>query len=551
MLWLPVLVASLPTVAPPLQRGALATAAHVEPERLVLDGDPQEWAAGGADVVIDRPGQFVELSGRAGDELWSGPEDAALELWVGWNAADLIVGGVVRDQAADHDEVRWYQGDGIELFLGNGPRDGELELEGDWGPDDWQLMLAPNWPERTWGVYPRSGQTRGRVMGSAAGASHAGFGGVEVASVPIADGYRFEARVPWVNLAPLEVLAGRELAFNVALCDRDGAGPRPGTSLESYGTWTGERDLARVADRRGRLRLAPPGDEAAGGAHSGPPARTGRPLVFLGLAAVYGLALWTRRVWRRPRARLIGLAGAVVFVALAFGVAWLLRTSAENERATRRRELTVYWAGFEELLRAGALGHPEPAALVEDVEALLSGRGVAPVFPGPIAHLAPRGARLLGIERTARRGISFRPFALAEPEADDVDPASDPASPDPEALARAVDGAGAPPAEPSGPSSPGGAEGARAVAGASSERARPADGRGVLLGPGDELAIPLRGGAHRRCGAPGDAGRRPALFRDGRAGARALARAASPRVGPERARRAPPAGPAPRGGRPP
>ena len=145
--------------AGPLQSSApTATAAWVDPARLTIDGDRSEWAAGPAQVVIDRPEQFVELVGRGGAELWSGPEDCAVELWLGWNDSDWLVAGRVRDQAADHDEARWYHGDSLELFLNT------VDAQPRWGRDDWQLMLAPNWgqrPSAPGGSTPARARSRG------------------------------------------------------------------------------------------------------------------------------------------------------------------------------------------------------------------------------------------------------------------------------------------------------------------------------------------------------------------------------------------------------
>ena len=60
MLWI-----ALVGLAAPVPREALATAAWVEPHRLVLDGDPTEWATGGADVA-DRPARAVRGARRPG-----------------------------------------------------------------------------------------------------------------------------------------------------------------------------------------------------------------------------------------------------------------------------------------------------------------------------------------------------------------------------------------------------------------------------------------------------------------------------------------------------
>ena len=391
------------TEAPPVAR-----APYVAPDVLVIDGDPSEWRGPGpADVVIDRLIQFIALAGREPAELWTGPEDASVRLWVGWNEEDLVLAGEVWDEVTDHDLERWFHGDSLELFLNLEDREPE------WGSDDYQVMLAPNWRDRPWGVYPHSGQTRGGPL-----ASDAGFGGVEITCHPFEAGYRFEARIPWRNFGDWSPSSGDELPFNLAVCDRDGALGERGRPLHSYGTWTGERDIAIVADRRGTLVLE-------GGRSTGPDGREGvdaggrsglRPLLLVLLAGTYGLALLTRRVWRAARARRLGVAGVFGILALAVGIVGSARLSKQSEIDQRRAGLERYASSFEDLLRSGALGHPEPTALVEEVQMLLAGEGIAPVPPQRFDHLQPEGARHLSRERTTRRGIPYVPFSSGAEE---------------------------------------------------------------------------------------------------------------------------------------
>ena len=71
---------------------------------------------------------------------------------------------------------------------------------------------------------------------------------------------------------------------------------------------------------------------------------------------------------------------------------------------------------IEGVLRAGSLGHPEPEALVADVQALLAGRGVAPVFPGPMAHLAPDMIERLVVIDAAVPGLAGPAAYMLSPE---------------------------------------------------------------------------------------------------------------------------------------
>jgi DNA-binding NtrC family response regulator/GGDEF domain-containing protein/HAMP domain-containing protein len=388
-----------------------ARAVWVDPREVVIDGDSSEWRGDApAEVVIDRVEQFVVLTSREPRARWSGPDDASVQLWIGWNEQDLILGGLILDDVEDHDSERWFHGDSLELFVN--VRDREPQ----WGNDDYQVMLAPDWEERPWGVYPRSGQVHGSGT-----ASHGGFGGVEVASVPLLEGYRFEARIPWRNFDGYSPEAGAELPLNFAVCDRDGPQTGGGTPLDSYGTWTGESDIASYADRRGRLWLEGGGAVASERDEVDPAAgrASRRPLMLLLLGATYGLALFTRGFWRSSRARRVGVIAAAAVLAISAALAVAARVSREGELEERRAAVVGYWSEFDGVLSSGALGHPEPAELVADVETLLSGGSIGPRARASYAHLAPAGARSLPAERTTRRGIPFEPFERADESADD------------------------------------------------------------------------------------------------------------------------------------
>jgi transcriptional regulator with GAF, ATPase, and Fis domain len=390
--------------APPAPgaRGAHgAHAVYVDPHILVLDGDPAEWTAGtDPGVELSQREQLVRL-GPPVEEGWSGPQDASLNLWLGWNEQDLILGGVVFDDVADYDPSAWYRGDSLELFLNMEDRAPQ------WGRDDFQIMLAPDWPERPWGVYARD-VTNARTL-----LSDGGFGGVEVSAWPFDGGYRFEARIPWRNLTERSLRAQEKLPLNFALCDRDGRGRQ-----ESYLTWTGEADIALWADRRGELVLDPPTFEAAsGGAGSEEGPRLRWPsLMLVFLAGMYGVALATRRAWREPRARRRAITAALALLALAGGVAVAARVGSRQGSASIRAGVERSWSRFERLLASGALGHPEPAELLRSAQALLNGKSITPVLESTSIHLLPPG-NSLGPERaTELRALPYRPFLRATPK---------------------------------------------------------------------------------------------------------------------------------------
>ncbi|HVS19662.1 MAG TPA: sigma 54-interacting transcriptional regulator, partial [Planctomycetota bacterium] len=383
-----------PAVAQDAGTAAVARALWVDAAALTLDGDCGEWRGDGPPAVrIDSAAQLVALEGRAPSALWSGPQDASLSLWLGWTEEDLLLGGEVRDDVTDNDPAQWFRGDSLELFLGVGERTPS------WGAGDFQVMLAPDWPARPWGVYGHDASTPQTGDG--------GFGGVEVASQPFLGGYRFEVRLPWRNFAGYVPRAGAELLFDFALCDRDGRGRQ-----ESYGTWRGVEGLAAFADRRGILLLepAPAGRRSVGTAV----VREPRPrLLLLGLLALtYTLALVTRGVWRRPRAKLFGLVGAAALLAGTAGASFYARRTAESAASQRSEDLVAYWGRFESLVRSRALGHPEPQALVAMASDLLSGGSIAPLPSEGFVHLTPAGAELGPELATARRALPYRQILL-------------------------------------------------------------------------------------------------------------------------------------------
>ncbi len=371
---------------------ARARAVWVDPAKLVIDGDASEWRASDAPAVaIERDEQWVTLEGRAPTALWRGPEDAGVRLWLGWNATDLVVGGELRDDVAQHDAERWYLGDGIELFLST------VDVAPQWGPDDWQVMLAPSWPERPWGVYPREGQP-GRPDG--------GFGGVEVATSVMPGGVRFEARFPWRNFGRFVPQDDAELGFNVALCDRDQRG-----FLESYGTWTGEAEISQRPERRGTLVLEPR-PERAPAAAAATDEGGGRPYLLIGLAVLYGLALWSRSVWRDARARRKGLELAAAALAIAGVIAVSLVLLRQRDARERLAAIESYGDSVEALIASGVLGAPEPQELLRDLAALLEGESIPARPARDFLPLVPGGAQLGEARATQRRGLPFAPIEL-------------------------------------------------------------------------------------------------------------------------------------------
>ncbi len=375
-------------------RDRQASAIWVDPNTLRVDGDPSEWRAELAPLLIESSTQLVELPGRPRLENWSGPSDLSLRLWLGWNEQDLVLAGEVEDDAPnEHVDGAWYEGDSLELFLDLGARGPE------WDDLDWQIMLAPNWPERSWGVYARGQQVAGRER-----ERDAGFGGVEVVALERRGGYAFEARIPWRNLGPSPPRAGAVLGFNFALCDRDRAGV-----LENYVTWTGEGQLSTRAERRADLRLepAPSSKSASAAARDEQP---DRPYLLALLAVLYGVALATRRLWRGARARRLGAWTAALLLVASGAAAAASRLARAEAARTRAALVEAHWTEFERVASSGALGLGEPSELLANASALASGRSIAPPVQLAWRHLSPSGRDLGPQLRTPRRGAPYAPF---------------------------------------------------------------------------------------------------------------------------------------------
>jgi DNA-binding NtrC family response regulator/GGDEF domain-containing protein len=375
----------------------LAEALWVDPQPLVVDGDPSEWRGADSTVLaIERLEQFVRLPGRASRENWSGAADLSVRVWLGWNETDLLVGGEVLDDAPhEHVEPNWYEGDSLELFLDLGARDGP------WDALDWQIMLAPNWPERPWGVYPRGEQGAGRER-----ELDGGFGGVEVVAQELPGGYRFEARIPWRNLGAFTPAADARLGFNLAACDRDRAGV-----LENYATWTGESQLSAFPDRRTDLVLVgPAAPQVAAAAPDASPRALDRPYLLLALALLYGVALWSRGIWRRARARRIAAWTAAGLLVASVAVAAFSRLSRLRSVQERTDQIEAHWAEFESVAASGAMGVAQPSELLGAAQALAAGRSIAPPPRLAWRHLAPPERTLAPQRRTSSRGLPYEPF---------------------------------------------------------------------------------------------------------------------------------------------
>jgi hypothetical protein len=152
---------------------------------------------------------------------------------------------------------------------------------------------------------------------------------------------------------------------------------------------------------RGRAAATEPGAQQSFGARS---------LLLVALAGAYALALWTRRLWRSPRARRAAILAACVCSRarawLRVAARWIQQSRASEERV----ELEHYWTRFERLIASHVLGYPERSEFLATAQSLLANQAIAPVQATRMQHLAPANAHVGNVRATARRAIPYAPI---------------------------------------------------------------------------------------------------------------------------------------------
>jgi diguanylate cyclase (GGDEF)-like protein len=247
---------------------------------ITIDGDPGEWSDDAGMLEIREAWQSVPLVGTG--RTWDGPDDLSGTIWVAVTDRALVIGGRIRDDQLSPSAPRPWEGDAVEVFFDVDLTDSNTEYD----DDDYQLILSPLLSLNRW-TFVRVGnrtaiQDRGadgiRVAGQE---THDAEGNV--------DGYTFEAWLPLLNFPRLQVAAGREMGFNIALVDAES-----GPGQKAYLTWNGQSRLTDSPERFGRLRFE---DALQAEARATAPSVVGvwRPLLIVfGALALLGLGFLLR-----------------------------------------------------------------------------------------------------------------------------------------------------------------------------------------------------------------------------------------------------------------
>ncbi|MEN8150985.1 MAG: diguanylate cyclase, partial [Planctomycetota bacterium] len=359
-----ILVLVLLSPAPAQEDGPVVRARVVR--NFKLDGVLDEWGA--PPLVLGKDNVIARTGG------WAGEADLSAKIHVGYTATDLVLAGRVTDDKLLLNPNHWWLGDEIEIFL-------DLALAGDepaedrFSDDDYQLILFPLAPDRTWGFTN---------IGGATAQGDGGFDGVKTAAERIEgeegyEGFTFEIAIPLVNFPDLSIRRGLTIGFDVAVVDADDR-----FGQKAYMTWSRRSQLARFPSRFGRLVFEEDLPRAAE-----PPSSQGVswivPLVIVVAALLAILALWRLRFWLAPltslriRTRLLGIAPLVLLLVLAGLLPDLVQRS---RRAAQQEDLGTHRSlladVFEEARKEGLLGTPETGPEPHRIMPLFSGSPVAP-----------------------------------------------------------------------------------------------------------------------------------------------------------------------------
>lgn len=168
--------------------------------KITIDGkaDAAEWD-GAAKIVLDRP----ELDGVGGSPNWKGAENFSGTYSFKYDENALYVLGQVKDTTprlnTTEDGVAYWNGDGVEIFLGLDETDPERMAcaEG----TDFQVGVG-------------LGKTPGWAILAPAGSSLDPIGDNIKFGPDAADGYTFELAIPWNRLdASAKVTPGQKIGF--------------------------------------------------------------------------------------------------------------------------------------------------------------------------------------------------------------------------------------------------------------------------------------------------------------------------------------------------
>ncbi len=371
---LPLLLFILLGTAPLLAQSGRQVIEAKNIEGFRLDGDLGEWEASSSRPIEFGKDALVTQDRSSLSRSWGGKQDLSGKLYVGFTATDLLIAGDITDDHLTTNPVLWYRGDEIEVFIDRDVSGDETETDV-YNGDDYQILLFPQAPGRTWGVVRVGGR---RVN------SDAGFDGVRIASQRKTDeqgkytGYTFEAAIPLANFPGLEIRAGTEIGFDLAISDAD-----EDRTQKTYMTVGGRGGLAENPSLFGRLVFGTPPVVKEPVIESEADWRDAAIIFTATLLLIY--LLWR---FRRPlailagipvRRKLLVMAALVVLLLLAYTIPEIM-VSAERDRqaAVLEAKVELLASVLQEADREWFLGTPSTAPDPERIWALLKGGEAAP-----------------------------------------------------------------------------------------------------------------------------------------------------------------------------
>ena len=330
---------------------------------VALDGVLVEW--GDALHIVLREERQAWKHPKSGQ--WGGIEDLSADLRASYDGAHFYIAGRIKDNSLVRERGGWHTGDAIELFFDLDPADEGPGFD----EDDFQLFLMPLNPRQSYGINTFPGSLRG-------GAS---LNGVRVVHKETADGWLFEARIPWHNLPPMMRRAPARIGFNVAIDDRD-----EGSDRYQYMTWNGENPVdsadgntsklvsLSLAGARPLVAAAAPGSDLEDlleiASYFALP---------LSIVAALALILW---VWAAASRRisglhLIGRIGGVVLLVVGLLLPDWLIDQRIADREEQLDDVTTMLAADVPKMASGTLGGYGGGQRDIPLMDLLSGRALA------------------------------------------------------------------------------------------------------------------------------------------------------------------------------
>lgn len=221
----------------------------------VIDGvlSENEWNTS-SPIIIAEESQVIRDA-----NMWSGPEDCSLKLYVMWDEENLYLAADVTENttfgATDLLLLDWE--DSMKLFLSTNPQDDPDRIT--YSTTDFLLLLITD------NMYWDTAFDRSMVEDNQRFTSKGMDGGQNVltgyerAATTNATGYTFEAIIPWSNFSNENIpvytpKAGDTIKFNYGITDISYA--CPGTEYVPQMAWTGDININTNPSLWGNLTFA-------------------------------------------------------------------------------------------------------------------------------------------------------------------------------------------------------------------------------------------------------------------------------------------------------